>query len=45
MGDVVLRYMPAYVLYLDTLRKGVREGRQLRIVMGRDRGIVRTEIL
>lgn len=42
---IVLRYMPAYVLYLDNFRKGVCKGRQLRIVLGKDREVKRTEIL
>lgn len=42
---IVLRYMPAYVLYLDNFRKGVCKGRQLRIVFGKDREVKRTEIL
>lgn len=42
---IVLRYMPAYVLYLDNFREGVCKGRQLRIVLGKDREIKRTEVL
>ena len=43
---IVLRYMPAYVLYLEGFRKGVMpKGRQLRITMGREREIVDTCVI
>ena len=43
-------YVPAYELYLDGLRRGVWsrdgvKGRQLRIVLGREREVVSTEVL
>ncbi|KAL8819291.1 MAG: hypothetical protein Q9191_007765 [Dirinaria sp. TL-2023a] len=41
----VLRYMPAYVLYLDRFRKGVCKNRQLRIVIDQQREMVESFVL
>jgi len=40
-------YMPGYELYIEALRNGVHEdeGRQLRMVIGKDRKVVLTQTL
>lgn len=41
-------YMPAYELFEDTLRSGIygdAKGKQLRIVLGKDRKVVHSEII
>ena len=42
---LVLRYMPAYVLYLDEFRKGPSGQRHLRMVLDRKREILEAKIL
>lgn len=42
---VVLRYMPAYVLYLDRFQKGICPGRQLRISLDRERRMIGSVVL
>lgn len=46
VADIILDY-PAYELYTDVLRKGIfsgEKGKQLRLVVGRDRRVKEVEI-
>lgn len=51
VGRFVDGYFPAYEMYVEGVREGVwrgvegREGRQLRLVVGRDRGVRWKEVI